>query len=59
MEEHYHGQKKDKSITAPLKKIQKFFTCIPGKNMKCNKSYNIYKRHLDERLKMVPDQPRG
>ena len=46
----------------PSRKVQRLFNCIPGwiRNLKKeNCSVDKFKRHLDDWLKTVPDQPRG
>ena len=44
----------------PARKIQRLFNCIPGKIRNITKvTTDTFKRHLDEWLKTVPDQPRG
>ena len=44
----------------PARKTQRLFNCIPGtiRNL-TGVTTDTFKRHLDEGLKMVPDQPRG
>ena len=44
----------------PARKIQRLFNCIPGKIRNLTGvTTDTFKRHLDEWLKKVPDQPRG
>ena len=45
---------------SPANKTQRLFNCIPGKIRNLTKvTTDTFKRHLDEWLKTVPDQPRG
>ena len=46
----------------PSRKVQRLFNCIPGwiRNLKKeNCSVDKFKSHLDDWLKIVPDQPRS
>ena len=53
---------KSQIYNCPSRKVQRLFNCIPGwiRNLKKeNCSVDKFKRHLDDWLKTVPDQPRG
>ena len=51
---------KSQIYNSPANKTQRLFNCIPGKIRNLTKvTTDTFKRHLDEWLKKVPDQPRG
>ena len=53
---------KSQIYNCPSRKVQRLFNCIPGwiRNLKKeNCSVDKFKKHLDDWLKTVPDQPRG
>ena len=53
----------DQIFNCPARKVQRLFNCIPGwiRNLKKSEGCSVdkFKRHLDDWLKMVPDQPRS
>ena len=53
----------DQIYNCPARKVQRLFNCIPGwiRNLKKSEGCSVdkFKRHLDDWLKTVPDQPRG
>ena len=51
---------KNQIYNSPANKTQRLFNCIPGKIRNITKvTTDTFKRHLDEWLIKVPDQPRG